>query len=76
VSNISNKVIHSKGDIITEVMEHCDEDRQCTPTPNRLHVSGTGITLSGYADMGKAMAKPCQLQLCAVLGSLGIKLSE
>jgi hypothetical protein len=61
---------------MSRIIVHCDEHRQCTPTPNRLHVSATGITLSGSADMSKAVAKPCQLQLCAVLGSSGIKLSE
>ena len=58
------------------VIECCDEDRQCTCTPKRIDVFGTGITLSGCDDVSQAAARPCRLQLCAVLGSSGIKLSE
>jgi hypothetical protein len=77
VSKISNKVIHSKDrDIISKVIERCDEDKKSTRTPNRVDVFGTRITLPGYADVSQAEAGPCRLQLCAVLGSSGIKLSE
>jgi hypothetical protein len=45
VSKISNKVTHSKEKgIISRVIERCNEDRQCTRTPNRVDVFGTGIT--------------------------------
>jgi hypothetical protein len=47
--------------------------RQCTPTPNRIDVSGT---LPGRADVSEAAAGPCRLQLCVVLGSSGITVSE
>jgi hypothetical protein len=51
VPKISNKVIHSKQrDIISTVIKCCDEDRQCTHTPNRVYVFGTGITLPDRAD--------------------------
>jgi hypothetical protein len=70
VSDISNKVIHSR------VIERCDEHRQCTPTSKRVDVSGTGITLPGRADVSEAVAGPCRLQLFAVSGSPGVKLSE
>ena len=77
MSTISNKVIHSKErDIISRLIELCNEDIECTRTPNRVDVSGTGITLPGHADVSQAAAGPCRLQLCAVLGSSGIKLSE
>jgi hypothetical protein len=76
VSKISNKEIHRKErDIISRVIEGCLEDRQCAPTPNRIDVSGTAITLPGHADVSQAAAGPSRLQLCAVLGSSGIKLS-
>jgi hypothetical protein len=72
---MSNKVIHSKErDVISRVIERCDEDRQCTP--NRVDVFGTGITLPGRAGVSQAAAGPCRLQLCPVLGSSGVKLSE
>jgi hypothetical protein len=77
LSNISNKVIHSKErGIISTVIERCDDDRQCACTPNRVDVFGSGITSPGRADMSHAAAGPCRLQLCAVLRSSGIKLSE
>jgi hypothetical protein len=77
VSKISNKVIYSKDrDFISWVIECCDEDRQRTPTPNTVDVSGTGITLPDHADVSQAAAGLCRLQLCAELGSSGIKLSE
>jgi hypothetical protein len=66
----------AKRDIISRVIECCDEDRQCTPTPNRIDVSGTGITLPGCANVSEAAAGLCWLQLCAELGSSGIRLSE
>jgi hypothetical protein len=70
-------IIHSKGKgIISRVVEHCDDDRQCTRTTNRVDVFGTGITLSSHAHMSQAAAGLCRLQHCAVLGSSGIKLSE
>jgi hypothetical protein len=50
--------------------------RQCTRTPNRADVIGTGITLPGCADMSQAGARLLRLQLCAVLWSSGIKLAE
>jgi hypothetical protein len=50
--------------------------RQCTFTPNRVDVFGTGITLPGHADVSQAAAGPCRLQLYAVLGSSGVKLPE
>jgi hypothetical protein len=34
------------------------------------------VTLPGRADVSEAAAGRCRLQLCAVLGSSGIKLSE
>jgi hypothetical protein len=77
VSKISNKVIHStERDIISTVIERCDEDRQCTRNPKRVDVFGTGIILPGRADVSQAAAGQCRLQLCAVLGNSGIKLSE
>jgi hypothetical protein len=67
VSKISNRVIHSKErDIISRVIERCDEDRQCTRTPNRVDVFGTDVTLPGHADVSQAAAGSCRLQLCAV----------
>jgi hypothetical protein len=63
-------------DIISRAIECCDEDKQCPPTSNRIDVSGTGITLPGHADVSEAVARLCRLQLCAVLGSSGVKLSE
>ena len=47
-----------------------------TRTPNRVDVFGTCITLPGHAEESQAAADPCRLQLCAVLRSSGIKLSE
>jgi hypothetical protein len=77
MSKISNKIIHNKErDSMSRVIERCDEDRQCTRTPNRVDVYGTCIILPGRADVSQAAAGPCRLQLCAVLGSSGIKLSE
>jgi hypothetical protein len=77
VSKMSNKVIRSRDrDIFSRLIVRCDEDRQCTPTPNRVYVFGTGITLPGRADVSQAAAGPCRLQLCAVLGSSGVKLAE
>jgi len=37
---------------------------------------GTVIMLSGHSAVSQAAVRPCQLQLCAMLGSSGIKLSE
>jgi hypothetical protein len=49
-------------------------DRQCTY--NRINVLlKQGITLHGHSDLRHAVAWPCWLQLCAVLGSSGIKIS-
>ena len=77
MSTFSNKVIHSKErDSISRVIKRCDEDRQCIRTPNRVDVFGTGITLPGRDVVSQAAAGPCRLQLCAVLGSSDIKLSE
>jgi hypothetical protein len=76
VSKISNRVIHNKERDISCVIERCLEDRQCTPTPNRVDVFGTGTTLPGRADVSQAAAGPRRLQLCAVLGCSGINLSE
>lgn len=77
MSKISKKVIHSKDRYFSgRVIERCDRDRQCTPIPNRVNVFGTGMTLLGLADVRQAVARPCSLQLCVVLGSSGIKLSE
>jgi hypothetical protein len=76
VSKIPNKRFTVKRDIVSRVIEHCDEDIQHTTTPNRVDVSGTGITLPGCADVSQAVARPCRIQLCTVLGSSGIKLSE
>jgi hypothetical protein len=77
MSDISNKVICSKGrDITRRVIERFAEDRQCTPTPNRTDASRTGITLPGRADVSETAAGPCRLQLRAVLGSSGMKLPE
>jgi hypothetical protein len=42
-------------------------------THNRVHVSGTGITLPGRPEVSQAAAAPCRLQLSAVLGGSGIK---
>jgi hypothetical protein len=75
VSHISNTLI-AKRDIISRAIEHCDEERQYTPTPNRVDVSGTGMILPGCADVSEAAAGPCRLQLCAMLGSSGIKFPE
>jgi hypothetical protein len=50
--------------------------RRCTCTPNRADVFGTGVTLPGCAEESKAVAGLCQLQLRAVLGISGIRLSE
>jgi hypothetical protein len=62
-----NKVIHSKHrDIISRLIDLCDEDRQCTRTTNKVDVFGTGITRD---DVSQAAAGPCRLQLCPVLGS-------
>jgi hypothetical protein len=70
VSKTANKVIHSKDrDIISTVIVRCDEDKQRIRTPNNINALGTGITLSGHADVSQAAAGPCRLQLCAVLGS-------
>jgi hypothetical protein len=46
----------AKRDIISRVIKHCDEDRQCTPTPNRTDVSGTGITFPDRANLSEAAA--------------------
>jgi hypothetical protein len=32
--------------------------------------------LPGHCDISLAAARPCQIQLCALLGSSGIKISE
>jgi hypothetical protein len=60
VLNIYHKVIYSKErGIMSRVIERCDGDRQCTRTPNRVDVFGTGITLPGHADVSQAAARPC-----------------
>jgi hypothetical protein len=57
VSKIPNKVIYSKErDVTSRVIERCHEDRQCTPTPNKVDVSGTGTTYPGHADVSQAAA--------------------
>ena len=71
MSKISNKIVHSKDrDIISRVIEHCDEDRHCTRTPKTVDVFGIGITLHDHAVLNQAAAGPCRLQLCAVLREL------
>jgi hypothetical protein len=56
----SNKVIHNKErGIISRIIERCDKDRQCTRTPNRVDVFGTGITFPDHADVRQAEAGPC-----------------
>jgi hypothetical protein len=55
-------------------IEGYDKDRQCTPTPNRIDVSGTGMTLPDRVDVSEAAAGPCQLQLCAVYGPFSTSL--
>jgi hypothetical protein len=70
VSKFSNKRTHRKDrDIISRVIEHCDEDRQRNLIPNMVSIFGTGNILPGRADVSQAAAGPCRLQLCAVLGS-------
>jgi len=49
--------------------------RQCTPTPNKADVFGTGITLPGRADQN-VVPGPCWPQLYAVFEDSGIKLSD
>jgi hypothetical protein len=66
----------AKRDIISRIIELGDEDRQCTSTPNRLDVSGRGITLPGRADVSEAAAGPCRLRLCAVSGRVHTKLTK
>jgi hypothetical protein len=44
--------------------------------PYTVGIFGAGIMLPGPSDMCQAEAGPSQLQLCAVLGSAGIMLSE
>jgi hypothetical protein len=62
VLKISNKIIYSKeNDTVRRVIKRCDEDRQCTRTPNRVDVFGTCITLPGEADVSQAAAGPCRL---------------
>jgi hypothetical protein len=73
--NLTKQFI-AKRDIISRVSERCDEGAQCTRTANRMDVSGTGVTLPGSADVGGAAAVQCVPQLCPVLRSSGIKLSE
>jgi hypothetical protein len=71
------EVIYCKErDISSMVIERWDKDRQSTPTPNTVDIFGTGITLPDRADVRRAAAGPCRLQLCEVLGSSGSKLSE
>jgi hypothetical protein len=64
-----------KRDIISAVIERCNEDKH-TSRPNRTQVSGTDITLPNRADVSAAAAGPCWLQLCAVLGGPGVTLSD
>jgi hypothetical protein len=51
-------------------------EKQCTHAYDRADIFGTGVTLHGYSDMSQAVARLAKLQLCAVLGISGIKLSE
>jgi len=60
--------------ILTQKQFHCD--RQCTPTPNKVDVFGTGKTLPGRGDLNQAVTGPCRTQLSAALGSSGMKLPE
>ena len=46
------------------------------PTPDKVDVFGTDITLLGRAYPNKAETGPCRIHLYAVLASLGIKLSD
>jgi hypothetical protein len=43
---------------------HCD--KHCISS--RVNVFAMGITLLGFYEVGQAVAKPCRLQLCAVVG--------
>jgi hypothetical protein len=42
----------------------------------QIDISGIGITLGGHSNISQVVAGPSHLQLCAVLGSSGIKLSK
>ena len=43
---------------------------------NRVDIFETAATCSGRSDVSQAVARPSRMQLCAVLGSSGTKLSE
>jgi hypothetical protein len=51
---------------------HCC--RQCTRI--RVNVSGKGMTISGHCGVSQAVAGPCWLQLCAVLGSWDVDILD
>ena len=51
-------------------------EKQYILVPNRVGIFGTGVTFRSRSDVNQAVAVPSRLQLCAVLGSSGIRLYE